>query len=58
MPLWIQKMKKISKSNKKFLNWILPLVLLFPLVLSPLKVYAEIAETEITGKLINASSEF
>ena len=51
-------MKKISKSNKKFLNWILPLVLLFPLVLSPLKVYAEIAETEINGKLINASSEF
>ena len=51
-------MKKISKSNKKFLNWILPLVLLFPLVFSPLKVYAEIAETEINGKLINASSEF
>ena len=58
MPLWIQKMKKISKSNKKFVNWILLLVLLFPLVFSPLKVYAEIAETEINGKLINASSEF
>ena len=51
-------MKKISKSNKKFVNWILLLVLLFPLVFSPLKVYAEIAETEINGKLINASSEF
>jgi len=59
MPLWIQKMKKITKSNKNnFLKGILPLFLLISLIFSPLKVYAEIAETEINGELINASSEF
>ena len=52
-------MKKITKLNKKFfLKGILPLFLLLTLVFSPLKVYAEIAKTEINGGLINASSEF
>ena len=52
-------MKKIIKSNKSiFLKGILSLFLLLSLVFSPLKVYAEIAETEINGELINASSEF
>ncbi len=52
-------MKKITKSNKKFFfKGILPLFLLLSLIFSPYKVYAEIAETEINGKLINASSEF
>ena len=52
-------MKKITKlNNKLFLKGILPLVLLLSFILSPTKVYAEIAETEINGELINASSEF
>ena len=52
-------MKKITKSNKKiFLRGILPLVLLLFFIFNPLKVTAEVAETEINGELINASSEF
>ena len=52
-------MKKITKSNKNnFLKGILPLFLLISLIFSPLKVNAEIAETEINGEFINASSEF
>ena len=52
-------MKKITKLNKNiFSKGILPLFLLLSFILSPLKVYAEIAETEINGELINASSEF
>ena len=52
-------MKKITKLNKNiFLKGILTLLLLLSLVLNPLKVSAEVAETEINGELINASSEF
>ena len=52
-------MKKITKSNKKiFLKGILPLFLLLSFIFNPLKVFAEVAETEINGELINASSEF
>ena len=52
-------MKKITKLNKNiFLTGILPLVLLLSFILNPIKVSAEIAETEINGELINASSEF
>ena len=52
-------MKKISKSNKNiFFKGIFPLFLLLTLIISPFKVYAEIAETEINGELLNASSEF
>jgi len=52
-------MKKITKLNKIiFLQGILPLVLLLSFILTPSKVYAEIAVTEINGELINASSEF
>ena len=52
-------MKKITKSNKNiFLKGILPLLLLLSLIFNPLKVSAEVAETEINGELINASSEF
>ena len=52
-------MKKITKSNKNiFLKGMLPLLLLLSLVFNPLKVFAEVAETEINGELINASSEF
>ena len=52
-------MKKITKSNKNiFLKGVLPLLLLLSLIFNPLKVFAEVAETEINGELINASSEF
>jgi len=52
-------MKKITKSNKNiFLKGILPLFLLLSFIFNPLKVSAEVAETEINGELINASSEF
>ena len=52
-------MKKITKSNKNnFLKGILPLFLLMLLFFNPSKVFAEVAETEINGELINASSEF
>ena len=52
-------MKKITKSNKNiFLKGILPLLLLLSFIFNPLKVSAEVAETEINGALINASSEF
>ena len=52
-------MKKITKSNKNiFFKGILPLLLLLSLIFTPLKVFAEVAETEINGELINASSEF
>ena len=52
-------MKKITKSNKNiFFKGILPLFFLLTVILSPLKVYAEIAKTEINGDMISASSEF
>ena len=52
-------MKKITKSNKNiFLGGIFSLILLLPLFFNPIKLQAEIAETEINGELINASSEF
>ena len=52
-------MKKITKSNKKnFIRRILPLLLMLSFIFNPLKVSAEVAETEINGELINASSEF
>ena len=51
-------MIKISKLNKIILKGLLSLPLLIALVFNPLKVHAEIAETEINGDLINASSEF
>ena len=50
---------KILKLNKKiFFKGLLPFVMLIFLFLNPLKVFAEIAETEINGELMNASSEF
>ena len=52
-------MKKITKSNKNiFFKGLLYLILLISFLFNPLKVFAEIAETEINGELINASSEF
>ena len=52
-------MKKITKLNKNiFFKVILSLVFLLSFIFNPSRVYAEIAETEINGELINASSEF
>jgi len=52
-------MMKITKSNKNiFLQGILSFLLLLSFILHPLKVSAEVAETEINGELIKASSEF
>ena len=52
-------MKKITNLNKKFFfNSLFPLAIIISLVFNPFKVYAEIAETEINGELMNASSEF
>ena len=53
-------MKKITKSNKNIIIFkvILPLLLLVSFIFNPLKVFAEFAETEINGELMNASSEF
>ena len=41
-----------------FLRGKLPLLLILFFVFNPMKVSAEVAETEINGELINASSEF
>ena len=52
-------MKKITKSNKNILlKGLLPLLLLISFIVNPLKVSAEVSETEINGVLMNASSEF
>ena len=52
-------MKKITKSNKNIIfKGILPLFLLLSFILNPIKVSAEVAETEINGELMHASSEF
>ena len=52
-------MMKISRLNKNiFFKGLLPFAILISLVFNPLKAFAEIAETEINGELINASSEF
>ena len=52
-------MMKILKLNKNiFFNGLIPFAILISLIFNPLKVQAEIAETEINGELMNASSEF
>ena len=52
-------MMKILKLNKNILlKGLLTFVILISFVINPLQVDAEIAETEINGELINASSEF
>jgi len=52
-------MKKITKLNNNiFFKGLLPLLLLLSFTFNPIKVCAEVAETEINGELIYASSEF
>jgi len=52
-------MKKTTNSINKFIGKTLLLILLFiSFIANPMKVSAELAETEINGGMINASSEF
>ncbi len=51
-------MKKISKLVNEYLAKILICFVILPLLFAPLKSYAEVAETQINGALINASTEF
>ena len=51
-------MKKISKLINKVSAKIFFCLVIVTLLFSPIKTYAEVAETEINGGLINASTEF
>ena len=52
-------MKKITKLNKNiFFRSLLSLVIFLCLVFNPIKAHAAIAEIEINGELMKASSEF
>ena len=51
-------MKKISKLINEFLAKLIICLVIVPLILVPIKSYAEVAETKINGGLINASTEF
>ena len=51
-------MKKISKLINKYLAKILICLVIAPLILVPVSSYAEVAETQINGGLLNASTEF
>ena len=51
-------MKKILKLINKYLAKIFICLIIVPFLFLPLKSYAEVAETQINGALINASTEF
>ena len=51
-------MKKISKLVNEYISKILICSVIIPLLLVPVKCYSEVAETQINGGLINASTEF
>ena len=51
-------MKKISKLINDFSAKILICLVIIPLLFVPVKSFAEVAETQINGGLINASTEF
>ena len=51
-------MKKISKLINEYLANIIICLVILPLLIVPVKSYAEVAETQINGGLINASTEF
>ena len=51
-------MKKISKLINDYFAKILICLVIIPLLLVPVKSYAEVEETQINGALINASTEF
>ena len=51
-------MKKILKLINEFIAKILICLVIVPLLFTPLESFAEVAETQINGGLINASTEF
>ena len=51
-------MKKISKLINECFAKIFIWLVIIPLIFVPIKSYAEVAETQINGGLINASTEF
>ena len=52
-------MKTILKSKiNYFFKHLILFLMIFPLFLKPIKAYAEIADTEINGQSLEASSEF
>ena len=51
-------MKKILKLINEFSAKIIICIVIFPLLFVPVRSYAEVAETQINGGLINASTEF
>ena len=51
-------MKKISKLINEYSAKIIICLIVVPLLFLPAKSYAEVAETQINGGLINASTEF
>ena len=51
-------MKKILKLINDYLAKIVICFVIVPLLIAPVKSYAEVAETQINGDLINASTEF
>ena len=51
-------MKKISKLINEYLAKIIICFIVIPLLFVPVRSYAEVAETQINGGLINASTEF
>tara|TARA_B100001121_G_scaffold99378_1_gene87973 strand:- start:116 stop:622 length:507 start_codon:yes stop_codon:yes gene_type:complete len=51
-------MKKISQLINEYSAKIIICLIVIPLLFSPVKSYAEVAETQINGGLINASTEF
>ena len=51
-------MKKISKLINEYSAKIVICLVIVPLLFIPAKSYAEVAETQINGGLINASTEF
>ena len=51
-------MKKISKLINEYTAKIIICLVIVPLLIVPIKSFAEVAETQINGGLINASNEF
>ena len=51
-------MKKISKLINEFSAKIFICLVIVTVIFAPIKTYAEVAETEINGGLMNASTEF
>ena len=51
-------MKKISKLINEYLAKMIICLIVIPLLFVPVRSYAEVAETQINGGLINASTEF